>query len=174
MATATGVRSVNHWIGGHVIASKSGRSGAVWNPATGEAQAHVDFASAEEVDHAVAAAKKAFPAWRATALSRRSEIAFRVSCHAKRTYRFRHEPAHSRALVRASVGGMEEAEHVLERLRRIDALQREQAPAAALLAEVRELVAEAEAWLEVEPAGARAEGALERCRGALGEPALPP
>jgi hypothetical protein len=68
---------------------------------------------------------------------------------------------------------MEEAENVLERLRRIDALQREQAPAAALLAEVRELVAEAEAWLEVEPAGPKARTALERCREALGAPALP-
>jgi hypothetical protein len=63
---------------------------------------------------------------------------------------------------------MEEAENVLERLRRIDALQREQAPAAALLAEARELVTEAEAWLEVEPAGARTKTAVERCREALG------
>jgi malonate-semialdehyde dehydrogenase (acetylating)/methylmalonate-semialdehyde dehydrogenase len=77
MATAVGIRSVNHWIGGHPIPSKSGRTGIVWNPATGEPQAHVDFASVEEVDHAVAVAKKAFPAWRATALSRRAEILFK-------------------------------------------------------------------------------------------------
>ncbi len=77
MATVAGIRSVNHWIGGHTTPSKSGRSGTVWNPATGEAQAHVDFASVEEVDHAVATAHKAFPAWRATPLSRRSEILFK-------------------------------------------------------------------------------------------------
>ncbi len=50
----------------------------MWDPATGEAQASVDFASAEEVDQAVAAAKAAFPEWRSTPLSRRSEVMFRV------------------------------------------------------------------------------------------------
>ena len=54
----------------------SGRTGPVWNPATGEQQAEVDFASVEEVDAAVAAAKAAFPAWRATSLSRRAEVMF--------------------------------------------------------------------------------------------------
>ena len=73
-----GVRTVNHWIGGRPVASTSGRSGVVWNPATGEAQAMVDFASAEEVDRAVAAAKSAFAEWRATPLSRRSEVMFKL------------------------------------------------------------------------------------------------
>src|SRR5580692_3423024 len=73
-----GVRSVNHWIGGRLVASISGRSGVVWNPATGEAQAKVDFASVEEVDQAVAVAKSAFAEWRATPLSRRSEVMFKM------------------------------------------------------------------------------------------------
>ena len=77
MATVAAIKSVNHWISGKPVASKSGRSGKVWNPATGEAQAAVDFASVEEVDHAVAIAKEAFHSWRATALSRRSEILFK-------------------------------------------------------------------------------------------------
>ena len=55
----------------------SGRSGVVWDPATGQEQAHVAFASVEEVNQAVAAAKAAFPAWRATPLSRRAEVMFR-------------------------------------------------------------------------------------------------
>jgi malonate-semialdehyde dehydrogenase (acetylating)/methylmalonate-semialdehyde dehydrogenase len=75
---AIGIKSVNHWIGGKVVASKSGRSGTVWNPATGEAQAKVDFASVEEVDQAVNVAKRAFADWRATALSRRAEIMFKL------------------------------------------------------------------------------------------------
>src|SRR5581483_5861102 len=66
------------WIGGRLVAGKSGRSGAVYNPATGQKQAEVDFATVEEVDAAVEAAKEAFPAWRATSLSRRSEILFRI------------------------------------------------------------------------------------------------
>ena len=73
-----GIRSVNHWIGGAVVGSTSGRSGKVWNPASGKTQALVDFASVAEVDHAVAAARSAFPAWRATALSRRAETMFKL------------------------------------------------------------------------------------------------
>ena len=44
--TGTQVRTVSHWIGGKLVASESGRTGTVWNPATGEAQAKVAFASA--------------------------------------------------------------------------------------------------------------------------------
>jgi malonate-semialdehyde dehydrogenase (acetylating)/methylmalonate-semialdehyde dehydrogenase len=73
-----GIRQVGSWVDGQVVQSSAGRSGIVWDPANGEAQARVYFASAEEVDIAVAAAKKAFPAWRETALSRRSEILFRM------------------------------------------------------------------------------------------------
>jgi malonate-semialdehyde dehydrogenase (acetylating) / methylmalonate-semialdehyde dehydrogenase len=72
------LKSIDHWIGGRTAASESGRTGVVWNPATGEAQARVGFASVAEVDHAVEAARRAFPAWRATALSRRSEILFKL------------------------------------------------------------------------------------------------
>ena len=63
-------RTVNHWIGGKLVASASGRSGIVWNPATGEAQAKVDFASAAEVDHAVAARQGRLPRLARHALSR--------------------------------------------------------------------------------------------------------
>ena len=73
-----GIRAVNHWIGGRPVESSSGRSGVVWDPATGEPQAHVAFASTAEVDAAVADAKRAFTDWRATPLSRRSEILFRM------------------------------------------------------------------------------------------------
>src|SRR5581483_2829436 len=72
------LRRISHWIGGRIVPGASGRSGPVWNPATGEQQAEVDFATVEEVDAAVAAAKEAFPAWRSTSLSRRSEILFRI------------------------------------------------------------------------------------------------
>ena len=71
-------KTVSHWIGGRPVESTSGRSGVVWNPATGEAQANVAFASLAEVDAAVASAKAAFPEWRATPLSRRSEILFKL------------------------------------------------------------------------------------------------
>ncbi len=69
---------ISHWIDGQVVPGESGRSGPVFNPATGDQQATVDFASVEEVDRAVATAKAAFPAWRATNLSRRAEVMFRL------------------------------------------------------------------------------------------------
>ncbi len=75
---AIGLRMVTNWIGGKAEDSRAGRSGLVWDPATGEAQAHVHFSTAEDVDCAVAAAKAAFPGWRATPLSRRSETMFRM------------------------------------------------------------------------------------------------
>ena len=72
------MRRISHWIDGKVSEGTSGRTGNVYDPATGQVQAEVDFASVEEMDRAVAIAKEAFPAWRATSLSRRSEILFRL------------------------------------------------------------------------------------------------
>jgi malonate-semialdehyde dehydrogenase (acetylating)/methylmalonate-semialdehyde dehydrogenase len=69
---------INHWIGGKIVAGESGRTGPVFDPATGERTHEVDFATAEEVDLAVQAAAEAFPAWRATSLSKRSEVMFRI------------------------------------------------------------------------------------------------
>ena len=45
----TEVRRISHWIGGRSVAGESGRSGPVYNPATGEQTGAVDFASVEEV-----------------------------------------------------------------------------------------------------------------------------
>jgi malonate-semialdehyde dehydrogenase (acetylating) / methylmalonate-semialdehyde dehydrogenase len=75
---ASGTRTVGHWIGGRPVESQSGRSGIVWNPATGEPQASVDFASVEDVDRAVSVAKAAFATWRATPLSQRAETIFNL------------------------------------------------------------------------------------------------
>jgi malonate-semialdehyde dehydrogenase (acetylating)/methylmalonate-semialdehyde dehydrogenase len=80
------VKPINHWISGGPYAGQSGRSGAVFNPATGEQSGAVDFATAEEVDRAVQAAKQALPAWRALSLAKRAELFFAIRelFHAKR------------------------------------------------------------------------------------------
>jgi malonate-semialdehyde dehydrogenase (acetylating)/methylmalonate-semialdehyde dehydrogenase len=52
------------------------RTGDVFDPATGEVARRVALASTEDVDQAVASAKAAFPAWRATSLTRRTQILF--------------------------------------------------------------------------------------------------
>jgi hypothetical protein len=63
---------------------------------------------------------------------------------------------------------MEEARAVLARLERIEALERARAPVPVLLAEVRALLHEAEAWVRAEPlAAGPAEEALRECRAAL-------
>ena len=69
---------ISHWVDGKVVVGASGRAGVVFDPATGAQQASVDFASAAEVDQVVAVAKAAFPAWRATNLSRRAEVMFHM------------------------------------------------------------------------------------------------
>jgi malonate-semialdehyde dehydrogenase (acetylating)/methylmalonate-semialdehyde dehydrogenase len=71
------MRAINHWIGGRETPGTSGRHGPVYDPATGAQTAGVAFATAGEIDAAVSAAREAFPAWRATSLSRRAEIMFK-------------------------------------------------------------------------------------------------
>ena len=72
------VKPINHWIGGAPREGASGRSGAVYNPATGAQTGAVDFASMAEVDAAVQAAKEAFASWRALSVARRAELFFRI------------------------------------------------------------------------------------------------
>jgi len=77
MSTAeVAATTVSHWINGQFVAASSRRSGVVTNPATGEAIAEVGFASTEDVDKAVVAAKAAARDWRLTPLSRRAEVMF--------------------------------------------------------------------------------------------------
>jgi malonate-semialdehyde dehydrogenase (acetylating) / methylmalonate-semialdehyde dehydrogenase len=71
-------RPINHWIGGTSVPGTSGRNGPVWNPATGEQTGAVDFATVEEVDAAVQAAKEAFRTWRSVSLSKRAELFFAI------------------------------------------------------------------------------------------------
>jgi malonate-semialdehyde dehydrogenase (acetylating)/methylmalonate-semialdehyde dehydrogenase len=73
-----GATKIHHWIGGQLVPGASGRSGPVFNPATGEQTGEVDFASPAEVDAAVEAARQAFPEWRALSLARRAELFFRI------------------------------------------------------------------------------------------------
>lgn len=72
------MQRINHWIGNRPVAGTSGRTGKVFNPATGEQQAEVDLASSAEVDAVVASSKAAFAQWRSSNMSRRAEIMFRT------------------------------------------------------------------------------------------------
>ncbi|MEK9938188.1 MAG: CoA-acylating methylmalonate-semialdehyde dehydrogenase [Ilumatobacter sp.] len=72
------MKRISHWIDGRIVEGTSGNSAPVYDPATGEQSAAVDLASVDEVDRAIAVAEAAAPEWRATSLSRRAEILFRM------------------------------------------------------------------------------------------------
>ncbi|WP_372891426.1 CoA-acylating methylmalonate-semialdehyde dehydrogenase [Rhodosalinus sp.] len=65
---------LTHWIDGARVAGRSGRYGDVYNPATGEVQARVPLATAEELGAAVESAAAAQPAWAATNPQRRARV----------------------------------------------------------------------------------------------------
>ncbi|MFP4568940.1 CoA-acylating methylmalonate-semialdehyde dehydrogenase [Rhodosalinus sp.] len=63
-----------HWIGGKRVSGRSGRFADVFNPATGEVQARVPLASADELDEAVRIAAEAQRGWAATNPQRRARV----------------------------------------------------------------------------------------------------
>ena len=67
---------INHWIDGEYVSTVPSRTGPVFNPATGEETSQVAMASRDDVDLAVAAAKRAYETWRDTPLMRRQNIMF--------------------------------------------------------------------------------------------------
>ena len=70
-------RNIKHWIDGKEVASTSGRSSDVFNPALGEVQATVGLANKAEVDAAVASGLEAFKDWSATPPLRRARVMFK-------------------------------------------------------------------------------------------------
>ncbi len=77
-AVTTELKTIGHWIGGEAVVGQSGRSGPVYNPATGEQSGEVTFATVEEIDQAVQTAKTAFGEWRGWSLSKRADLFFRI------------------------------------------------------------------------------------------------
>ena len=70
------MKVVGHWTGGKPVEGISGRSGPVFDPASGEQTAEVAFAGADEVDAAVRAATDAFEQWSGASLSARTKVLF--------------------------------------------------------------------------------------------------
>ncbi len=68
------MQQIHHLIDGEDVATTSGRSGPVSNPATGGQTGEVGFASVEEVDRAVASARAAFDEWRNVSIARRTKL----------------------------------------------------------------------------------------------------
>jgi malonate-semialdehyde dehydrogenase (acetylating)/methylmalonate-semialdehyde dehydrogenase len=68
---------IGHWINGALTAGAGSASGPVYNPATGEQAASLQYADAATVEQAVQAAAAAFPAWRDTPAVKRARVLFR-------------------------------------------------------------------------------------------------
>jgi malonate-semialdehyde dehydrogenase (acetylating)/methylmalonate-semialdehyde dehydrogenase len=68
---------LHHFIDGRKVAGQSGEFADIFNPATGKCTTRVPLASAAELDAAVTAAARAWPAWAATTPLRRARVMFR-------------------------------------------------------------------------------------------------
>ena len=68
---------ITHWIDNAAVPGTSGRTGPVFDPATGEMRAEVDLAGAGEVDAAVASARRAFLEWSEVSIAQRTRLMFR-------------------------------------------------------------------------------------------------
>ena len=71
------MREIGHFIGGKTVKGTSGRFGDIFDPNTGEVQAKVALAKHSEVEHAIANAEAAQPAWAATNPQRRARVMFK-------------------------------------------------------------------------------------------------
>lgn len=71
------IKQIGHWINGGEVAG-TGREQDVFNPATGEVSARVALASVSDLEQAVDAARAALPAWRATGLTKRAAVMFKL------------------------------------------------------------------------------------------------
>jgi len=78
MATATKTKLQN-FIDGEFVDAADGETEEVTNPATGEAIAEMQLSREEDVDRAVAAAKRAFPGWAATTPGERAAAIIRLA-----------------------------------------------------------------------------------------------
>ena len=67
---------ITHWIGGKPYGGVAERQGDVYDPATGLVTGKVDFATAADMDEAVAVAKEAFAEWRHSSLAKRTQVLF--------------------------------------------------------------------------------------------------
>jgi malonate-semialdehyde dehydrogenase (acetylating)/methylmalonate-semialdehyde dehydrogenase len=80
------MREIGHFIGGKEMKGTSGRYGDVFDPNTGEVQARVALAKHSEVEHAIALAEQAQPAWAAVNPQRRARVMFKFLELAQREY----------------------------------------------------------------------------------------
>ncbi|CAN5660443.1 CoA-acylating methylmalonate-semialdehyde dehydrogenase [soil metagenome] len=70
------MRQIDHFIAGKPVAEGAGRSGDVFDPATGRVSGRVAFADSDLVDRAVSSARDSFGDWRHSSLAQRTQVLF--------------------------------------------------------------------------------------------------
>jgi len=70
-------KTVQSYIGGRFRESRAAKADPIPNPATGEIIASLPYSTKEEINEAVAAAKKAFLGWSETSVPERAQVMFR-------------------------------------------------------------------------------------------------
>ena len=70
------MKKISHWVNGKVSTETSGRTGDIYNPATGKVSGTVEFASTTQVGAVVDVATKAFQEWRYSSLTKRTQVLF--------------------------------------------------------------------------------------------------
>ncbi|MFO0588392.1 MAG: CoA-acylating methylmalonate-semialdehyde dehydrogenase [Polyangiaceae bacterium] len=70
------METLQHWINGRPVAGSGDRKGDVYNPATGDVQKGVAYASVGDVDAAVENAKSAAASWNHASIAQRTRVMF--------------------------------------------------------------------------------------------------
>src|SRR3982074_3346507 len=70
------MKTISHWINNKAYPGAGGSTARVTNPATGEVTGQAALGSVEDARAVIDAAAAAFPAWRGTALGKRTAILF--------------------------------------------------------------------------------------------------
>src|SRR6195256_578750 len=69
-------KTLGHWINNKVYPGTAGTTAPVTNPATGEVTGELSLGSVEDARAVIDAAAAAFPAWRDTSLTKRTQLLF--------------------------------------------------------------------------------------------------
>lgn len=77
---------IRNWIGGRWVESSSGETFDVINPRYGKTITQVTMGTAEDAKAAVAAAKAAFPAWKATPIKERAQVFYKLKSLLERDF----------------------------------------------------------------------------------------
>src|ERR1700742_3625795 len=108
--------TISHWVNNEVFAGASGATAPVTNPATGSVTGEVRLASADDARVVIDGAAAAFPAWRGTSLTNRTQglFAFRELLNARKARLGSIIPTEHGMVLSDSLGDVSRGQEVVE------------------------------------------------------------